>query len=553
MRVCHLITNPYTLDTRVRKQCATLLEMGCDVAVVGTLGRGRPRRERDAGVRVVRVKPDAGTVRRSVRLTGLVLRDHFGGSPLWPVALRTARLLARTATRTVRFGREVARTARRTVRTLLGRRPADAGPRFADLRDALATESRLPLTAHLVFWLGTLLGLLLLPLVPLLLPVALVFVLLKRLAAGGWSVTRRTLRAGGRLGTETMRVTRWFRQPIVRLGRGLDLIDAAYRVDANVYQANDYDTLLATWITARLRGVPFVYDIHELYDESFPTRKPFRTRYLIRLVEGRLIRRAIRTITVGEEIARIMHERYGVARPAVVRNAQPYDGEPVPVPLLRETIGDGDRHPRRRLFVYAGRVALGRGLPECVLAMKRLDPDRAALVILGDGDPARLRELKALVAEHDLADRVHLVPAIASDDLPGVLADADVGLMLTQPACLSYYYGLGNKLFHYVNAGIPVLVPRQPEKQRFVEAHGVGHCCDDLTPEAIAEAMQRMIDAPEWLEALKHRCREVAPSVSWQREASTYRSIYEGVYERILFADDPRPGWFRPRRIWSPA
>ena len=105
----------------------------------------------------------------------------------------------------------------------------------------------------------------------------------------------------------------------------------------------------------------------------------------------------------------------------------------------------------------------------------------------------------------------------------------------------------------YVNAGIPVLVPKQPEKRRFVEAHGVGHCCDDLTPEAIAEAMQRMIDSPQWLESLKQRCREVAPSVSWQREADTYRSIYEGVYERILFADDPSPG-FRPwRPIWSPA
>ena len=553
MRVCHLITNPYTLDTRVRKQCATLLEMGCDVAVVGTLGRGRPRRERDAGVRVVRIKPDAGTLRRTARLTGLVLRDHFGGSRFWPTAQRAARGLARVAAAILRFARDVIRTAQRTVRAVLRPRRPHEAPRFGNLREALATESRLPLSAHLVFWLGTLLGLLLLPLLPLLLPVAVVAVLLKRTVIGGRSLAGRLAAAGSRIVTEALKVTRGLQQRVLRLGRGLELIDAAYRMDANVYQANDYDTLLATWITARLRGVPFVYDIHELYDESFPTRKPFRTRYLIRLVEGRLIRRAIRTITVGDEIARIMHERYRVARPAVVRNAQPYEGEPAPVPLLRETIGDDGREPRRRLFVYAGRVALGRGLPECVLAMRRIDPARGALVILGDGDPARLRELRELIVRHSLGDRVSLIPAIASAELPGVLADADVGLMLTQPACLSYYYGLGNKLFHYVNAGIPVLVPTQPEKRRFVEAHGVGHCCDDLTPEAIAEAMQRMIDSPQWLESLKQRCREVAPSVSWQREADTYRSIYEGVYERILFADDPSPG-FRPwRPIWSPA
>lgn len=558
MRVCHLITNPYTLDTRVRKECATLRDMGCDVVVVGTMGRGRPARERDQGVRVVRIRPEPGTFRRFGRLLGLAARDRFGGNRAWDVVDG----IAAGSRRLRQFGRSVANVARHTVRRVLGRLPETEGPP-PGLEHALATESRMPLTAHLAFWLGTAIGLvvvLLLPVLLLLAPVLALLLTAARLLIGGAGWLWRRLAAGvsrsvnavrpttRRVHADALKVMGPVRQRIFRIARAMELIDAAYRADANVYQANDYDTLMATWITSRLRGVPFVYDIHELYDESFPTRKPFRTRYTIRLVEGRLIRRALRTITVGDEIARIMHERYRVPRPAVIRNAQPYEGRPDPLPILRERIGDGlgtgsASAQRRMLFVYAGRVAKGRGLEESVDAMRLLDPDEAALVILGDGDPQRIRSLQAKVRAHGLEDRVYLLPAIPSDELPNVLADADVGLMLTMPVCLSYYYGLGNKMFHYVNAGIPVLVPRQPEKVRFVETHGVGTCCETLTPEGIAEAMQRMIDAPSWVDALKERCHEVAPLVSWQREAATYRAIYEDVYERILFADPVRPAW----------
>lgn len=561
MRVCQLITNPFTLDTRVRKECATLREIGCDVAAVGVLGQKRPPRERLDGVRVVRVQPGPNTRKTLATLAGRVARDRFGGTRLFPLALGAVDRGRGLRRRVGDVRRRATNVARRIVKRALRRGDPTSTPRPEEaIAGPLATESRLRLLDHAVFWLGTILGILLAPvLVVLGPPVLLVLWLLRTVAraiiaavrwvAGGtlrWTRrhTKKSLApALRRVKEQGRRRLAPVRQRVHRFARGIEMVDAAYRIDANVYQANDYDTLIATWIVATLRGVPFVYDIHELYDESFPTRKPFRTRYMIRLVEKRLIRRAVRTITVGDEIARIMHERYRVPRPAVVRNAQVYEGRPEPEPFLREAIGDvaagrtGER--RRMLLVYAGRIAKGRGLEESVLAMRDLDPERVALVILGDGAKDRKRILEALVREHDLSDRVHLVPAIESSRLPGVLADADVGLMLTQPACLSYYYGLGNKLFHYVNAGIPVLVPRQPEKERFVETHGVGVCCDELTPEGIARAVTALLDRPAWLDALKHRCLVVAPTVSWQGEADVYRSIYEDVYERILFSAGP--------------
>ncbi|MFK7959765.1 MAG: glycosyltransferase [Phycisphaerales bacterium] len=570
MRVCHFITNPYSFDTRVKKESATLRGMGCDVTVVGTRGRGLPPRSREDGVRVQRVDPKTYSAGELVRFIGVVGRDTLGGTFLW----RPLEFIGRSITGTIRFGKDLVQQVQqifRRVGSIIVRR-FRGGPEAdidlsAALLDALSTESRMPLRAHAIWWLGLLLAILVLPLLPvfillgmLIFAVVPVFRFARRTAL---KAARRVYRLAGRNASRVVgtfaRVTRPGRNLMFRFNRNLALIDAGYRADPNVYQANDYDTILVTWIVSRLRGVPYVYDIHELYDESFPTRKPFRVRYFIRLLEGRLARRALHTITVGAEIARVMSERYRIPPPVLVRNAQPYEGAAVANDYLRTTIGDADRPERRTIFIYAGRVARGRGLPEAVAAMQSIDPDEGALIIMGSGDPSRIADLERQIVDLDLSDRVYVLPGIPSEDLPSALADADVGLMLTQPACLSYYYGLGNKLFHYVNAGIPVLVPDQPEKRQFIEEHRVGMMVEDLTPDGIAATMQRFIDDPERTEMFKSRCRQVAPTVAWEHEADRYESVYVDVYEHVLF-DRPKTNVARRGKTlglgsaqWSPA
>ena len=129
----------------------------------------------------------------------------------------------------------------------------------------------------------------------------------------------------------------------------------------------------------------------------------------------------------------------------------------------------------RQVGLYSG----PSGLVESALAMKDM-PERAALVIMGNSDPKFLAKLHGVIEKHDLDDRVYVLDPVPSDDLAAVLQCADVGLMLTSAVCLSYFYGLGNKMFHYVNAGVPVLTAEHPEKARFVRKHGVG-----VTVEAI--------------------------------------------------------------------
>lgn len=66
---------------------------------------------------------------------------------------------------------------------------------------------------------------------------------------------------------------------------------------------------------------------------------------------------------------------------------------------------------------------------------------------------------------------------IPATEIPFYLSSADVGIVSSwNKKDLSYWYGLDNKLFEYIMAGIPVLATQQPEYIKIVENYKVGIC-----------------------------------------------------------------------------
>ena len=109
---------------------------------------------------------------------------------------------------------------------------------------------------------------------------------------------------------------------LLRLGRlPVRLIQAARRLGpAEIVHANDFDTLPAASLLARMWGAKLVYDAHELYVDV-EQRPPVVHRAVVRQAERILARAADGVITVSEpiaeELARTMRLR---RRPLVVLN-----------------------------------------------------------------------------------------------------------------------------------------------------------------------------------------------------------------------------------------
>lgn len=290
---------------------------------------------------------------------------------------------------------------------------------------------------------------------------------------------------------------------------------AALRIEADVYHAHDLNTLEPAVAAARARGVRVVYDAHELYPELTGLLRGERVRWA--RLERRLIGTADAVIAPSESRADEMVARYGIARPVVVMNC-PRSAVPDPAvsPLTRL------RRPGEGLVVYAGGFSPNRGLDNVVRAASEV-PGIARLVLIGWGPlEGSLRTLAA-----DLGDRVTFLPAVAPDEVVGLVAGADVGLAPYLPVGRNNELAAPNKLFEYLHAGLAVAASDLPDIRRVVSEHDVGVLFDASEVGSIARAIRETVSNPERLANMRANARAAAPQYTWEAQERALLGIYE--------------------------
>jgi glycosyltransferase involved in cell wall biosynthesis len=162
------------------------------------------------------------------------------------------------------------------------------------------------------------------------------------------------------------------------------------------------------------------------------------------------------------------------------------------------------------LMAFHGTLTRDRGVDLAIRALARLR-DRLPglrLLVIGDGDA--LPELRRLVADLRVEDRIVLVGRfLPVEELPPLLKSVDLGVLPSHAE-----WGLPTKLMEYVLLGVPCIAPRSmaishyftDEMVRFISS---GHLDDlvgaieDLAGSAhrrmqLAEAASRFLDLHSW-------------------------------------------------------
>lgn len=247
---------------------------------------------------------------------------------------------------------------------------------------------------------------------------------------------------------------------------------------ADLLLANDLDTLLANHLARR--GRKLVYDTHEFYTEvpELVGRPMVRRVWLA--IERWIFPKLRTVITVNDSIAKAYRDRYGNTV-HVVRNI-PMKRELGPVPD-RSALGLPE--DRRILVMQGAGLNIQRGVEEAVLAMK--DLPGYLLLLIGGGDVLPVAE--RMVAEHRLSDRVRFVDRLPYERMMDFTRNADLGLTLDKDSNLNYRFSLPNKLFDYLNAGIPVLATDLPEVAGIVRKYNAGLVIPTADPALIARAV----------------------------------------------------------------
>jgi glycosyltransferase involved in cell wall biosynthesis len=337
--------------------------------------------------------------------------------------------------------------------------------------------------------------------------------------AAGFSVRRvrrpgpRRLRIDGLRPRVTLPGALW---AVLRGGLAhLRLAIAALRTRADVYHAADIFTLQETWLVAKLRRKPIVYEAYEISTD----REGFQSiAGLVGRVEGFLARRVDHMFATTGMRADHFARVYGIKRPGVLQNRPPLR-RPVASDRLRGHCRIAAGTP---IVLYQGGLQPGRGLVNLIEAAARIDD--AAFVLLGLGILAD--SLRERVAALGLSDRVHVLPAVPADELHEWTCSADIGVQILDNTCLNHYTTDSNKLFEYLMAGLPVVASDFPEIRKVVEGHDVGLLVDPADLDAITTALRALIDDGQLRARLRANALAAAPTLSWETQVPALLEAY---------------------------
>ena len=310
----------------------------------------------------------------------------------------------------------------------------------------------------------------------------------------------------------------------IRIHRWIRTLDFYRRAIAVVREArpvlihcNDYNTMWVGVAARLMGGITVVYDSHELWPDRNGRREP---RWWLIACEFLFVHLAHRTITASPGYAEVMARRYRISRPSVIRNIPDAS-------MLLAGSENGDSRSAapegEPVALYVGALTTGRGLELSIMALNHLDGVRLRLV--GPARPAYLDELVRLARAEGVTDRVEFAGAVTPAELIQTIREADVGLALIQPVCLSYRMSLPNKVFEYVAAGLPVLGSDLPAISELVNEHRIGLLAEPGEVEDVAAKLGEMLE-PERNGAFRDAAREAAGVLNWDREAERLAAVY---------------------------
>jgi len=287
---------------------------------------------------------------------------------------------------------------------------------------------------------------------------------------------------------------------------------------ADIVHAHDVNVLPTAWLAARLSGAKIVYDAHEI-STSREGYSSFRN--LVAGVERFLMPRVQGTITTTDARAKFFARAYGVARPVVLQN-RPRHQVAQASNRIREELSLNQPWP---IVLYQGGVQQGRGLERLVRVAAQV-PDTYFVFIGGgllDGS------LRSIAAELGLEGRVRFIPTVALAELPSFTASADIGVQPIENTCLNHYTTDSNKLFEYVQAGLPVVASDLPEIRRVVRAHDLGMLVPPGDTEALAEAIGQLVQNEALRLHYSERAEQAAVALSWESQEHELLALYDKV------------------------
>jgi len=298
---------------------------------------------------------------------------------------------------------------------------------------------------------------------------------------------------------------------------------AAINESVDVVHFHDPE-LIPVGLLLKLRGKRVIYDVHENVPDHVKSYAPAVFQPLIGWLAQLTEHVAWMCFDGVVAATGTIAKRFPTRKTITVQNF------PIPDELVSNN-GHVPYHQRGPLIAYVGGINLIRGLKQMLRGLSMIPKTVGVrLAIAGSFDSPELeREAKEMPGW----EQVEFLGWRSREELATLLGHARMGLVLYHPVPV-HAGAQPNKLFEYMSAGIPLVASDFPLWREIVEGTQCGLVVDPLNPDAIAKAIQWLLEHPAEAEAMGRRGRQaVGSSFNWDREALKLIDLY-----RRFFSDE---------------
>jgi glycosyltransferase involved in cell wall biosynthesis len=289
--------------------------------------------------------------------------------------------------------------------------------------------------------------------------------------------------------------------------------------------SNDLDTLLPNFVIHKLKRCKLIYDAHE-YFTGVPelVDRPWNRR-VWKTLEKWIVPRLKFMITVNDSIGRLYKTEYGIT-PIIIRNVPFKNNANIDDKGLKRSKIELEEWKKltkkalklpedKALIILQGAgININRGAEEAVMAMHYTKG--VILLIVGEGDVIDF--LKALVRRLELEEKVCFIARQPYQMLYTYTAIAEFGISFDKDTNINYRYSLPNKLFDYINAGIPVMATPLPEIKKIIELYQCGTFIERHEPKHIADCFMRLLNDKEQLWVYRENAIKAAKQLDGEKE-----------------------------------
>ena len=307
------------------------------------------------------------------------------------------------------------------------------------------------------------------------------------------------------------------------------------RPDVLVTTSPQFFCAVAGWIVSRLRKLPWVFELRDLWPASIVAVGAMKKSLAIRVLERlelRMYRDADVVISVTNSFKQDLIGRgIDAAKIAVVLNGVDMS-KYFPMP---KDEGMLEKYDLRDKFVvgYLGTHGMAHALDKVADAATLLR-DRSDIVFAFAGAGARRAELEQTVRERGLTN-VRLIPAQPKERMPKLWSIQDVALIPLRDQPL-FTTVIPSKMFEAMGMGVPILMSLpEGEGTALLRECGAGQTVLPESPQALADAVVELAASPERLDGF--RSAGLAAAARFTREHQAARMLEQ--LERAIAAHEP--------------